>query len=143
MRAIGSESYGQMLLQTGQRQMGPEELDRAWDDYDYMGALACRAAVQHVMRQAGARRTKWSSENSGSAARPLTEAERRVVYVIADGHTDKSAAKLLGISENTVGTHIRSAYLKLGVQSRVQLTNALHDFGSTGLTHVRSDQVLM
>jgi DNA-binding CsgD family transcriptional regulator len=129
MRAIGSESYGQMLLQRGQRQMGLHELDRAWDDYDYMGALARRAAVQRVMRQAGARRTKWSSENSGSADRPLTEAERRVVYVIADGHTDKSAAKLLGVSENTVGTHIRSAYAKLGVQSRVQLTNALRDLG--------------
>jgi len=36
---------------------------------------------------------------------------------------------LLGISENTVGTHIRSAYTKLGVQSRVQLANALRDLG--------------
>jgi DNA-binding CsgD family transcriptional regulator len=129
MRAIASESYGQMLLQTGQRRMGLEQLDRAWDDYDYMGALARRAAVQRAMRRAGARRTKWSSDNSGSAARQLTEAERRVVHVIAEGHTDKSAAKLLGISENTVGTHIRSAYTKLGVQSRVQLANALRDLG--------------
>ena len=109
--------------------MGLEQLDRAWDDYDYMGALARRAAVQRAMRRAGARRTKWSSDNSGSAARQLTEAERRVVHVIAEGHTDKSAAKLLGISENTVGTHIRSAYTKLGVQSRVQLANALRDLG--------------
>jgi DNA-binding CsgD family transcriptional regulator len=129
IRAIGSESYGQMLLQTGQRRMGLEQLDRAWDDYDCMGALARRAAIQRAMRQAGARRTKWSSDNSGSAARPLTEAERRVVHLIADGHPDKSAAKLLGISENTVGTHIRSAYTKLGVQSRVQLANALRDLG--------------
>jgi DNA-binding CsgD family transcriptional regulator/tetratricopeptide (TPR) repeat protein len=129
LRAIGSESYGRMLLQKGQREMGLDELDRAWDDYAYMGALARRAAVQRVMRQAGARRTKWSSGNSRSADRPLTEAERRVVYVIADGHTDRSAAKFLGISENTVGTHIRAAYAKLGVQSRVQLTNALRDLG--------------
>src|SRR5271163_1431339 len=129
LRAIGSESYGQMLLQRGQRQRGLDELDRAWDDYDYMGALARRAAVQRVMRQAGARRTKWCNDDSGSADRPLTEAQRRVVYVIADGHTDRSAARLLGISENTVGTHIRAAYAKLGVQSRVQLTNALRDLG--------------
>jgi DNA-binding CsgD family transcriptional regulator len=129
IRAIGSETYGQMLLQKGQRQLGLDVLDHAWDDYDHMGALARRAAIQRAMRHAGARRTKWSSDNSGSAARPLTEAERRVVHVIADGHTDKSAAKLLGISENTVGTHIRSAYTKLGVQSRVQLANALRDLG--------------
>ena len=61
--------------------------------------------------------------------RPLTEAQRRVVYLIADGHTDRSAAKALGISVNTVGTHIRAAYTKLGVQSRVQLTNVLRERG--------------
>ena len=36
-----------------------------------------------------------------------------------------AAAKELNISVNTVGTHIRSAYSKLGVQSRVQLADAL------------------
>ena len=81
------------------------------------------------MRQVGARWSKWSNADSGSAHKPLTEAERRVVYLIADGYTDKSAAKALGISVNTVGTHTRSAYTKLGVQSRVQLTNALRDLG--------------
>jgi DNA-binding NarL/FixJ family response regulator len=52
-----------------------------------------------------------------------------VVYLIADGHTDRSAAKTLNISVNTVATHMRSAYTKLGVQSRVQLTNTLRDPG--------------
>jgi DNA-binding CsgD family transcriptional regulator len=129
IRAWGIENYGLMLLHSGERQAGLDQLDQAWDEYDHMGALGRRAAVQRVMRQAGVRRTKWSNDNSGGASRPLTEAERRVVFVIADGHTDKSAAKLLGISENTVGTHIRSAYRKLGVQSRVQLANALRDLG--------------
>ena len=59
----------------------------------------------------------------------LTEGERRVVYLVADGHTDKSAAKALGISVNTVVTHLRSAYSKLGVQSRLQLVNALRERG--------------
>ena len=129
LRAIGSESYGVMLLRAGERQMGLHQLDKAWDDYDHMGVVTRRARVQRVMRRTGARRTKWSNGSSGSAHRPLTEAERRVVYLIADGHTDKSAAKTLGISVNTVGTHIRSAYVKLGVQSRVQLTNALRELG--------------
>ena len=129
MRALGAESYGLMLLGAGERQMGLDQLDQAWDHYDHMGAVARRAAVQRVMRQAGARWSKWSSADSGSAHKPLTEAERRVVYLIADGCTDKSAAKALGISVNTVGTHTRSAYTKLGVQSRVQLTNALRDLG--------------
>jgi DNA-binding CsgD family transcriptional regulator len=67
-------------------------------------------------------------DHSGSQPRPPTAAERRVAYLIADGHTDKSAARALGISVNTVGTHLRSTYSKLGVQSRV-LTNALRERG--------------
>jgi len=118
-----------MLLRAGERQLGLDRLDAAWGDYDQMGALGRRATVQRAMRQAGARRTKWSNNNVRSAVKPLTDAERRVVYLIADGHTDKSAAKALGISVNTVGTHTRSAYAKFGVQSRVQLINALRDRG--------------
>ena len=129
LRAIGAEGYGTMLLDAGQHEAALHQLDAAWDDYDHMGAFARRAAVQRVMRQAGARRAKWVGDHSGSEPRSLTEAERRVAYLIADGHTDKSAVKTLGISVNTVGTHLRSAYTKLGVQSRVQLTNALRERG--------------
>jgi DNA-binding CsgD family transcriptional regulator/tetratricopeptide (TPR) repeat protein len=129
IRAVGTENYGLMLLRAGERQLGLDRLDEAWDTYDQMGALGRRATVQRAMRQAGARRTKWSNNGVRAAVKPLTDAERRVVYLIADGHTDKSAAKALGISINTVGTHTRSAYAKFGVQSRVQLINALRDRG--------------
>jgi DNA-binding NarL/FixJ family response regulator len=129
LRAIGAEGYGTMLLDAGQREAALSQLDAAWDDYDLMGASARRATVQRVMRQAGARRGKWVSDHIESQPRSLTEAERRVAYLIADGHTDKSAAKALSISVNTVGTHLRSAYSKLGVQSRVQLTNVLRERG--------------
>jgi DNA-binding CsgD family transcriptional regulator len=129
LRAAGAEGYGSMLLEAGQREAALRQLDAAWDDYDRMGAFARRATVQRVMRQAGVRRAKWVGDHSGSQPRSLTEAERRVAYLVADGHTDKSAAKALGISVNTVGTHVRSAYSKLGVQSRVQLANALRERG--------------
>jgi DNA-binding CsgD family transcriptional regulator len=118
-----------MLLDAGQRDVALRQLDAAWDDYDRMGAFARRATVQRVMRQAGVRRAKWTSDHSGSQPHSLTDGERRVAYLIAEGHTDKSAAKTLGISVNTVGTHLRSAYSKLHVQSRVQLVNALRERG--------------
>jgi DNA-binding CsgD family transcriptional regulator len=129
LRAAGIEGYGTMLLDAGQRDAALQQLDAAWDDYEWMGASARRAAVQRVMRQAGVRRAKWVSDHSESQSRSLTDAERRVAYLIADGHTDKSAAKALGISVNTVGTHLRLAYSKLGVQSRVQLANVLRERG--------------
>jgi DNA-binding CsgD family transcriptional regulator len=129
LRAAGAEGYGRMLLSAGERETALDHLDTAWDVYDRMGALEPRARVQRLMREAGARRPKWVSDRDAAEQVSLTEAERRVAYLIANGHTNKATAKSLGISINTVGTHLRSIYAKLGVQSRVQLTNALRQLG--------------
>jgi DNA-binding CsgD family transcriptional regulator len=132
LRAVGAESYGGALLAAGRRAEALAQLDRAWDEYHHMGARAFRANVQAAMRQAGARRTKWSA----AAAAPttgwasLTDAERRVAALISEGHTNKSAASALGVSINTVGTHLRAVFAKLGVQSRVQLANCLASYAS-------------
>jgi DNA-binding CsgD family transcriptional regulator len=129
LRAAGAEGYGRLLLSAGQREAALDHLDAAWDVYDQMGALAPRARVQRLMREAGARRAKWVSDHTQVEKASLTEAERRVAYLIANGHTNKATAKSLGISINTVGTHLRSIYSKLGVQSRVQLANILRELG--------------
>jgi DNA-binding CsgD family transcriptional regulator len=129
LRAAGAEGYGRLLLAAGEREAALGHLDVAWDIYDRMGASAPRARVQRLMRDAGARRAKWVNEHTEVEKVSLTEAERRVAYLIASGHTNKSTAKSLGISINTVGTHLRSIYAKLGVQSRVQLANVLRDLG--------------
>ena len=57
----------------------------------------------------------------------VTETERRVADLISAGHSSRSAAAELGVSLNTVNTHLRSAFAKLDVRSRVQLTNLLRD----------------
>src|ERR1700728_4825430 len=97
-----------------------------------MGAKAFRDTVQGAMSQAGARRAKWSAAatapTTGWAC--LTAAERRVASLISQGHTNKSAASALGVSTNTIGTHLRAVFAKLGVQSRVQLVNSLASYAS-------------
>jgi DNA-binding CsgD family transcriptional regulator len=126
IRATGSESYGRLLLAAGERGAALAQLDTAWDEYHQMGAWGRRAHVQQVMRDAGVRRQRWvTARREGESGRTLTEAEHRVALLIADGHTNKSAAQELGVSAYTVGSQLRSIYLKLGVQSRVQLANAL------------------
>jgi len=57
----------------------------------------------------------------------LAPTEARVADLIGAGHTNRSAAAILGVSANTVGTHLRSVFTKLGVRSRVQLANAIRD----------------
>ncbi|MFD7155507.1 helix-turn-helix transcriptional regulator [Kribbella sp. NPDC059898] len=127
LQAVGAASYGQALLAAGDREAAMIQLDHAWDLYDTMSAPDSRAGIEAIMRRAGARRAKWQH----AATRPatgwdaLTAAEQRVASLIAAGHTNKSAAATLDISVNTVGTHLRAVFTKLGIQSRVQLANTL------------------
>jgi DNA-binding CsgD family transcriptional regulator/tetratricopeptide (TPR) repeat protein len=127
LRAYGADSYGRVLLAEGRRDEALEQLDRAWDEYHGMDARVYRADVQRVMREAGVERDEWSAvgtrPTTGQAS--LTDAERRVAMLIADGRSNRSAAAERGVSVNTVSTHLRVVFAKLGVQSRVQLANAL------------------
>ena len=53
----------------------------------------------------------------------LTGQERRVARLAATGKTNAELARQLSISVNTVETHLRHIYTKLGVQSRRQLAD--------------------
>ncbi|MFI9388093.1 AAA family ATPase [Kutzneria sp. NPDC052558] len=127
LRGLGADTYGRSLLAAGRRAEGLAQLDRAWDEYHRADARPYRAAVQRLLREAGIRRACWSAATPKPATGPasLTQAEHRVATLIAAGHTNKSAATELDVSVNTVATHLRAAFTKLGVRSRVQLANAL------------------
>jgi DNA-binding CsgD family transcriptional regulator len=51
----------------------------------------------------------------------LTGAEHRIAALIAQGQTNRQVAAALFITENTVQTHIRHIFQKLGVRSRTEL----------------------
>ncbi len=51
----------------------------------------------------------------------LTVSERRVVLLAAEGLTNPEIGRQLYISPRTVSTHLKHAFVKLGVTSRVEL----------------------
>ncbi|MFF3655958.1 response regulator transcription factor [Streptomyces olivochromogenes] len=55
----------------------------------------------------------------------LTRTELAVTRLIGSGLTNRAVADNLSLSPNTIGTHVRSAFGKLGTHSRVKLANAL------------------
>ncbi|MGO9583110.1 MAG: response regulator transcription factor [Acidimicrobiales bacterium] len=55
----------------------------------------------------------------------LTDAERTVADLVAQGLTNKQTAKRILRSHHTVDSHLRSLYRKLGVSSRVELARLL------------------
>ena len=72
----------------------------------------------------------------------LTERETAVLNLLAEGRSQREIATSLFISHNTVKTHLKSVYRKLGVTSRdaavEQLRSPERTAASADLTRVRS-----
>ena len=66
-----------------------------------------------------------SREESELLLSKLTSAEREVVSWISRGKTNPEIAQILGSSKFTVKTHVQRIYSKLGVNSRVTLSQLL------------------
>jgi DNA-binding CsgD family transcriptional regulator len=55
----------------------------------------------------------------------LTCTERRVAALVTQGHTNREVAVAMFVTENTVQTHLRHIFQKLGVRSRTELAARL------------------
>ena len=68
-------------------------------------------------------RAELDASRRPAAGRPggLTATERRVADLAVEGLANKEIARTLVVTVNTVEFHLRNAYAKLGIRSRVQL----------------------
>ncbi|MFG1931487.1 AAA family ATPase [Mycobacterium sp. NPDC048908] len=117
---------GSTLLARDRAREAVDALVEAAEIYQRIGAEAGSHTVAKLLRSHGIRGVRINPPvprpPTGWAA--LTPTERRVVELISSGHTNRSAAAELGVSPNTVNTHLRAVFRKLDVKSRVQLTIA-------------------
>ncbi|WP_029113606.1 LuxR family transcriptional regulator [Mycobacterium sp. URHB0044] len=123
------KDLGSALLSHGRPDAGVPALVEAGEIYRRVGALSSGRAVAKLLRSQGIRGVRILDPaprpQTGWAA--LTPTELRVVELISAGHTNRSAAAELGVSPNTVNTHLRAVFRKLDVKSRVQLTIAFRE----------------
>ena len=59
----------------------------------------------------------------------LTAREKEVLSLIAQGHSLSEAAKLLGITRNTIASQVKSIYSKLNISNRAQAALAASQIG--------------
>lgn len=124
VRAAASADLGQALLAAGRNPQAVAALTHARGMFAESGAHASAARVQRDLDGAGA-----GVGRAATTQRPvqgweaLTASEKKIARLVADGHTNRSAADLLVVSPHTVNTHLTSAFRKLSVNSRVQLAN--------------------
>jgi LuxR family maltose regulon positive regulatory protein len=74
-------------------------------------------------------RTKRVKSYENKLEEPLSEREQEVMIYIAEGLTNNQIAEKLFISLNTVRTHTKKIYSKLGVHSRTQAIAKAKDIG--------------
>ncbi len=85
-----------------------------------LGAIrrAARGEILYTKEQR-ARARRWREE-VGQRWERLTERERQVLALMAEGKTDKEIAQELQIKTKTVGNHVSRILRKLGVTSRTE-----------------------
>jgi DNA-binding CsgD family transcriptional regulator len=127
LAARANEEYGRFVVGEGDRQIGLASLDAAYDQYTELGAAVPALRVQRVLQAAGARRRRWAPipQRPEQGWDALTRMERQVALLIADGHSNRSAADELFLSPSTISTHLRAVFRKLDVHSRVQLAHVV------------------
>ncbi|MFT5934823.1 MAG: DNA-binding NarL/FixJ family response regulator [Hydrogenophaga sp.] len=70
-----------------------------------------------------------SAPSEAVEAADLSPREREVLQLLAQGYVNKEVAQRLFIAPATVGSHIKSLYRKLAVNSRVQMVRSAQERG--------------
>ncbi len=115
---------GERLRRARRRADARPLLDAAHATFAALGAEHWAARAASELRAAGARRRERSPDEDA-----LTARERDVCVLVAGGATNREAAVALHMSPRTVEHHLRSAYRKLGVRSRTEMSGR---FGAGG-----------
>ncbi|HEX5027635.1 MAG TPA: AAA family ATPase [Gaiellaceae bacterium] len=112
-------ALGAQLRRAGKRSAARGVLDEAAVTFAELEATPWHArATREAARISGRRRTAYDE---------LTDAERRVAELVAEGRSNKDVASALFISVKTVEVTLTRVYRKLGVRSRVELARRFAD----------------
>jgi DNA-binding NarL/FixJ family response regulator len=115
-RARTQLAYGSTLRRAKRRADARAALVQALEAFDALGAPRwAEKAAAELARIPG--RTSRSGE--------LTETERRVAELVAEGLSNKEVAAKLFVSVRAVEANLSKVYAKLGIRSRTQLASRL------------------
>jgi DNA-binding CsgD family transcriptional regulator len=122
-RASAAEDLAVLLAGRAGEEQAVDPLCRALEGYGTVGAMADMARVRARLRDLGVRQRHWETPSD----RPvigwgsLTGTEHAVSELVAQGLTNHEIAGRMYISQHTVAHHLRQAFRKLNIGSRVEL----------------------
>jgi len=133
-QGLRGEDLGVLYGRQGDRDQAIRQLKDALGGYRQVGADRDQARTRRRLRQLGIRRCHWSTR----PARPvtgwdsLTDAEQAVAGLVAEGLKNNQVAARMYISTHTVAHHLRQAFRKLSIASRVELTRIVIERAGDG-----------
>jgi ATP/maltotriose-dependent transcriptional regulator MalT len=118
---------GRAFSETGEKERALEALEAAAAALDACGAIRDRDEAERELRRLGSRahRRRGTARADGEGLAALTGRELEVARLVVDRKTNPEIAAELFLSQKTVETHLRNAFRKLGVSSRVELARAV------------------
>ncbi|GAA4501672.1 LuxR family transcriptional regulator [Actinoallomurus oryzae] len=121
-RASAAEDLGVLRARTpAAREAAIRDLDEALAGYRHVGAMRDAARVRARLREFGVRRRDHQAERPASGWAALTDTERAIAALVAEGLTNPQVATRMFISPHTVKFHLGQVFRKLGIGSRVEL----------------------
>jgi ATP/maltotriose-dependent transcriptional regulator MalT len=121
LEAAAHEALGSILTTQRAATQAVSELEKAYEIYLRAGAHHDTARLRSALRGVGVRKRQTHAKRAEHGWESLTTSERTVVDLVARGMTNREVATELFLSPDTVNTHLRHAFLKLGIRSRVTL----------------------
>jgi DNA-binding CsgD family transcriptional regulator len=121
LSACAAEDAGAELAKTGSNARAVDQLNYAFDAYVESDAVADARRIARQLRRLGIERRISTRPRDQTGWDSLTDAELKVVNLIADGATNSVVAERLHLSPHTVKSHVRNAFAKLDIHSRAQL----------------------
>lgn len=120
--ASALEDRAQVEHLAGRKSEAVSLLDEAWTLYGDMAARQDATRVSRRLRGLGVRRrTAPGSKRAQTGWASLSPSELKVVRLVAEGRSNRWVAAELFLSPHTVDSHLRHAFAKLGIGSRVEL----------------------
>jgi DNA-binding NarL/FixJ family response regulator len=120
--AYAREGAAAVLAAGGRTGEARTALAAALELYDGLDAAWDAARAKARLREAGVRsRRAVAGQRARTGWNALTETERKVAALVAQGHSNPDIAARMFISRRTVQSHVSSILTKLGCTSRVEL----------------------
>ncbi|MBZ4317857.1 helix-turn-helix transcriptional regulator [Streptomyces huiliensis] len=122
--ASALEDSGVLLWAGGESEQATIRLRQALCLYEKAGAGLFARRVRGRLSERAVQPTD-TRQSPVPGWESLTESERRVGELVAQGLTNREVAKRLFLSPHTVDSHLRQCFAKFAVNNRVELTRAV------------------